>query len=110
MLKQKRSVVKNMQLKNLVFVIRYDPDRYKTQKMCDNITLKNDERLKIVPDCLTKLLCLIMLIQLNLSLIGLQVKKCAIKLSILILLQYNLFLNTISLNKCVITCDVKKCN
>ena len=37
-------------VEKLAFEIRYVPDWYKTQKMCDNI-LENDGTLKLVPKC-----------------------------------------------------------
>ena len=37
-------------VKNLSFVIRYVPDRYKTRKMCDEVILVNDRNLKSLPD------------------------------------------------------------
>ena len=40
-----------MQLKNYLFVIRYIPDRYKTQQMCDKAILENGGMLKSVHDC-----------------------------------------------------------
>ena len=38
-------------LKNLPFVIRYVPDQYKTQQMCDKAILENGGTLKSVLDC-----------------------------------------------------------
>ena len=38
-------------VKKLPFVIRYVPDQYKTQKMCDKVVLENGGKLKSVPDC-----------------------------------------------------------
>ena len=37
--------------KKLRFVIRYVPDRYKTQQMRNKAILKNGGTLKSVPDC-----------------------------------------------------------
>ena len=37
--------------KKLPLVVRYVPDRYKTQEMCDKVILENDETLILVPDC-----------------------------------------------------------
>ena len=37
--------------KGLPFVIRYVPDRYKTQQMCDKAILENGGILKSVSDC-----------------------------------------------------------
>ena len=48
-LKLKKCVT--MQLKKLPSVIRFVPDRYKTQQMCDKAILENSETLKFVPDC-----------------------------------------------------------
>ena len=33
------------------FVIRYVPNRYKAQEMCDKAILENGKTLKSVPDC-----------------------------------------------------------
>ena len=38
-------------VKRLPFVIRYIPDRYKTQQMCDKAILENGGILKSVSDC-----------------------------------------------------------
>ena len=38
-------------VEKLSFVIRYVPDRYKTQEMCDKAILENGGMLKPVPDC-----------------------------------------------------------
>ena len=35
----------------LPFVIRYVPDRYKSQQMCDKAILENGETLESFPDC-----------------------------------------------------------
>ena len=37
--------------KNLPYLIRYVPDQYKTQQMCDKAILENGGKLKSVPDC-----------------------------------------------------------
>ena len=37
-------------VKNLPYLIRYVPDQYKTQQMCDKAILENAEKLKSVPD------------------------------------------------------------
>ena len=38
-------------VKTLFFLIRYVPDQYETQQMCDKVILENGETLKYVPDC-----------------------------------------------------------
>ena len=38
-------------VKKLPFVIRYVPDRYKAQQMCDKTILENGGTLEYVPDC-----------------------------------------------------------
>ena len=38
-------------VEKLLFLIRYVPDQYKTQQMCDKATLENSGTLKSVPDC-----------------------------------------------------------
>ena len=38
-------------VKNLPYLIRYVPDQYKTQQMCDKAILENGAKLKSVPDC-----------------------------------------------------------
>ena len=40
-----------MQIKKIPFLIRYVPDQYKTQQMCDKALLENGETLKSGPDC-----------------------------------------------------------
>ena len=40
-----------MQLKILSFLIRYVPDKYRTQQMWDKAILENSGTLKSVPDC-----------------------------------------------------------
>ena len=35
----------------MLFVIRYVPDRYKTQETCDEAILENDGTFESVPDC-----------------------------------------------------------
>ena len=39
--------------KKLIFIIRFVPDEYKTQEMCDKAILENHGTLKLVPDCYT---------------------------------------------------------
>ena len=39
-----------MQLKKLPFLVRYAPDKYKTQQMCDKAILENGGTLMSVPD------------------------------------------------------------
>ena len=55
-------------VKKLPYLLRYVPDQYKTQKMCDKSILENVGTLKTAPDCY-------------------KIKKCVIKLFILILAQ-----------------------
>ena len=38
-------------VKKLLFLIRYVPNKYKTQQMCDKAILENGGTLKSVPDC-----------------------------------------------------------
>ena len=38
-------------IKKLPFLIRYVPDQYETQQMCDKAILENGRTLKSVPDC-----------------------------------------------------------
>ena len=38
-------------VKRLPFLIRYVPDQYKTQEMCDKAVLENSETFRSVPDC-----------------------------------------------------------
>ena len=40
-----------MQLKTLPYLLRYVPDQYKIQQMCDKAILENSETLKPVPYC-----------------------------------------------------------
>ena len=40
-----------MHLKKLPYLLRYIPDRYKTQQRCDKAILENGGTLKSVPDC-----------------------------------------------------------
>ena len=45
-------------IKKLPFLIRYVPDQYKTQQMCDQAILKNGGTLKSVPDyCKNQEMC-----------------------------------------------------
>ena len=37
-------------LKKLPYIIKYVPDRYKTQWMCDNVFLENGEMLMFIPN------------------------------------------------------------
>ena len=39
-------------VKILSYLLRYIPDQYKTQKMCDKAILENGGTLKSVPNCL----------------------------------------------------------
>ena len=45
-----RKICKNA-VKKLPFVIRYGPNRYKTQEMCDKVILENGGTLLLVPIC-----------------------------------------------------------
>ena len=47
----KTKICVSIQLKKLSFVIRYVPDQYKTQKMCDKVILENGGTLEPVFDC-----------------------------------------------------------
>ena len=38
-------------IKKLPFLLRYVPEQYKTQQMCDEAILKNGGTLKLLPDC-----------------------------------------------------------
>ena len=38
-------------VKKLLYLIRYVPDQYKTQQMCDIAISENGGTLKYVPDC-----------------------------------------------------------
>ena len=40
-----------MQLKKLPYLLRYVPDQYKTQQMCDKAILENDGTSMSVPEC-----------------------------------------------------------
>ena len=82
-------------------------DPYKTQEMCDKVSLENDEILKSVPNsCKNQKIydksvknyfhALEFVPECN------ETRKCVIKLTIFLLLQYNLFLNSIKLKKCMI--------
>ena len=39
------------EVKKLPYLLRYVPDQYKTQQMCDKADLENGGTLKSVPDC-----------------------------------------------------------
>ena len=57
--------------------IRYVPDQYKTQKLCDTFILENGGTLKFatrIKNCITKLL-ITMLMHQNLSLIAIRLNK-----------------------------------
>ena len=41
----------SVQLKKLLYLLRYVVDQYETQKMCDEAILENKEILKSVPNC-----------------------------------------------------------
>ena len=41
----------SIQLKKLPYLLRYVPDRYKTQRICDKVTLENGGTLKPVSNC-----------------------------------------------------------
>ena len=38
-------------VEKLSYLLRYVPDQYKTQQMCDKAILENGGRLNSVPDC-----------------------------------------------------------
>ena len=38
-------------VKKIPYLLRFVPDKYKTQKMCDKAILENNGTLKSVPDC-----------------------------------------------------------
>ena len=38
-------------VKKLAYLLRYVPDQYKNQLICDNVILENGGTLKSVPDC-----------------------------------------------------------
>ena len=59
-LKLKKCV--NMQLKKLPFLIRYVPNQYKTQQMCDKAILENGGSLGSVPVSTKFNRCVIMLV------------------------------------------------
>ena len=59
-LKLKKCV--NMQLKKLRFLIRYVPNQYKTQQMCDKAILENGGSLWSVPVSTKFNRCVIMLV------------------------------------------------
>ena len=40
-----------MQLKKLPYLLRYVPDQYETNQICEKAILENDGTLKSVPDC-----------------------------------------------------------
>ena len=46
-----KTMFKKNAVKKLLFVLRYVPDPYKTEGMCDEVILENDGMLKFVPDC-----------------------------------------------------------
>ena len=46
-------------VKKLPYLLRYAPDQYKAQQMCDKAILKNLKTLKSVPDCYKNKKCLI---------------------------------------------------
>ena len=41
-------------VKKLPYLLRYVPDQYKTQQVCDKAILENGGTLKSVPDCYKK--------------------------------------------------------
>ena len=41
----------NHAVKKLPYLLRYVPEQYKTQQMCDKAIPENDRTLKSVPDC-----------------------------------------------------------
>ena len=77
-------------VKKLPFVIRYVPDQYKTQKMCNKAILENGRTLESVPDRYkTQEMCdkAVDNYADAFALIAIRLKICVIKPSILILLQ-----------------------
>ena len=46
----KSEVIKN-EVKKLPYLLRYVPDQYKTQRMCDKVVLESSGTLNFVPDC-----------------------------------------------------------
>ena len=38
-------------VKKMPFIIRYVPDWYETQEVCDKVILENGRRLMFAPDC-----------------------------------------------------------
>ena len=38
-------------VKKLLYLLRYVPEQYKTQQICDKAILKNSEKLESVTDC-----------------------------------------------------------
>ena len=118
-------------VKKLPFVLRYDvPNQYKTQQLCNKAIQENGgtiesvsdsyknqqicdkavdnypHALKSVPDCYMTRHCVIklsilILLQLNMFLINLRLKKCVIKSLIDVFLYMILFPINIRLTKCV---------
>ena len=43
--------MRNHAVKKLAYLLRYVPDQYKAQLMCDKAILENGGTLKPVPDC-----------------------------------------------------------
>ena len=96
--------------KRLRFAIRYVPSQYRNQQICDKAILENGGMLESVPDCYKNQQMCDKSVGNNPHALVVfpdcyMTQKCVTKLSILILLQYNLFLNAIKLKKCVIVFD-----
>ena len=80
-----------------MYVIQYVLHLYKPPPMCDKTILENSEMLESLPDCYKNQQMCDKVVD-NYT----HILKFVIKLSILILLEYDLFLNAIKLKKCVI--------
>ena len=96
--------------KRLRFVIRYVPNQYQNQQICDKAILENGGTLESAPDCYKNQQMCDKSVSNNPHALVVfpdcyMTQKCVTKLSILILLQYNLLLNAIKLKKCVIVFD-----
>ena len=94
-------------VKKLYFVIRYVPDRYKTQHMWDTAILENSETLESVLDCYkNQEMCDKAVDNYRHALKFVpdcyKTQNMCDKAVIFILLQRNLFLNAVRLKKCMI--------
>ena len=95
------------------FVIRYVPDQYKTQQVCDKALPKNGGKLESVPDCYqNQEICdeAVDNYPHTLKVVPdcYKIQEICDKLSILIFPQYNLFLNTRH-KKCVMKLLIDFC-